>query len=129
MNNFYNEIAFEKRKVKKQKETIKMTDLFNLLLEDDSMFGVEDALFEPFHTEEFEIGQYVEVGFGESLHDSEGYSRFFLVDIEGYNGDLIAEIFDQRGQDDDVLYVLPYPDNDAEERCQGMKLSDYLKQV
>lgn len=107
-----------------------MTDLFNILLEDDSMFEMEVEIFEPFHAEEFEIGEYVEVGFGENLDDdSEGYSRFFFVDIEGYDGDSIAEIFDQRGQDDDVLYVLPYPDNDAEERCQGMKLSDYLKQV
>lgn len=104
-----------------------MTDLFNVLLDDDSMFETEVEIFEPFQEEEFETGQYVEVGFGESVEDEEGYSRFFLVDVEGYDGYSIANLFDQRGEDDNVLYVLPYPDRDAKQRCEGMKLSDYLK--
>ena len=104
-----------------------MTDLLNLLLEDEEFFGMENEMFEPFQEREFEIGQYVEVGFGESMDDSDGYSRFFMVEVEGYDGHSIAVIFNQREEDIAVLYVIEYPDVDAEDRCEGMKLSDYLK--
>ena len=105
---------------------MKMTDLLNLLLEDEEFFGMENEMFEPFQEREFEIGQYVEVGFGESMDDSEGYSRFFLVDKEGYDGYSIANLFDQREEDDHILYVIEYTDDDAHERSEGIKLSDYL---
>ena len=103
-----------------------VADLFNSLLNAKETFGIEELLFEPFQEREFKIGQYVEVGFGESMDDNDGYSRFFMVDIEGYDGHSIAELFNQRGEDINILYVIEYPGADAEDRCEGMKLSDYL---
>ena len=51
--------------------------------------------------EEFKIGDYVEVGFGENRHDNEGFSIYFRMDVEGYNEFDIEEFLESEGN---ILY-------------------------
>lgn len=72
---------------------------------------------------EFKIGDYVEVGIGESVHDEDGHSVYFRVDREGYNELDIVEMF---GADENVLYVNLVDDEDAIRFAGDKKLSDYV---
>lgn len=74
--------------------------------------------------EEFKIGDYIEVGFGESRYDEDGFSYFFRMDREGYNEYDIANIFDDV---ENVLYIEKVEDESAIIFAGESKFSDFLK--
>lgn len=73
---------------------------------------------------EFKIGDYVEVGMGDSVHDKDGWSYYFKMDMDGYNECDIDEIFSNEGN---VLYVNKVDDEDSINFAGDAKFSDYLK--
>lgn len=72
---------------------------------------------------EFKLGDYIEVGMGDSIHDEDGWSYFFKMDREGYSEFSVAEIFDNKGN---VLYVHKVEDEDAINFAGESKFSDFL---
>ena len=73
--------------------------------------------------EEFKIGDYVEVGFGENRHDNEGFSIYFRMDVEGYNEFDIEEFLESEGN---ILYVEKVDDESSILFAGDKKFSDYL---
>jgi hypothetical protein len=51
---------------------------------------------------EFQLNDFVEVGIGESIHDTDGYSVYFKMDVEGITEADVYEAFEDRGN---ILYV------------------------
>ena len=73
---------------------------------------------------EFKIGDYIEVGMGDSVYDENGWSYYFKMDIEGYNELEISEIFEEKGN---VLYVNKIEDEDAINFAGDKKFSHFLR--
>lgn len=73
---------------------------------------------------EFKIGDYVEVGIGDSVHDEDGYSCYFMMDVDGYNESDIMDIFEKEGN---VLYVQEVNDESSIIFAGDSKFSDYLE--
>lgn len=73
---------------------------------------------------EFKIGDYVEVGMGDSVHDKDGYSYYFMMDVDGYNESDIMDIFESKGN---VLYVQKVNDESSINFAGDSKFSNYLK--
>lgn len=73
---------------------------------------------------EFKIGDFVEVGFGESVYDEDGFSYFFKMDKEGYNELDVVDFFSDT---ENVLYVQKVEDESAIIFAGSSKFSDFLK--
>ena len=74
--------------------------------------------------EEFKVGDYIEVGFGESIYDEDGYSLYFKMDVEGYSE---YEVYNTLYGMDNILYINVVDDESAVHFARGAKFSDYLK--
>lgn len=72
---------------------------------------------------EFKLGEYIEVGIGESIHDKNGYCIYFLMDREGYTEYEVCSMFDDRGN---VLHAKVVSDEFSINTAGNDKFSDYL---
>lgn len=75
---------------------------------------------------EFMIGDYVEVGIGESPYDEDGCSYYFQMDKEGYYEFEIMNLFESKGN---VLYVNKVNDESAIHFAGETKFSDFLDET
>ena len=75
------------------------------------------------YVQEVQVGEYFEVGIGESTNDEDGYSYYFQMDLEGYNIDEIISVFEKYGN---VLYAIPNNDESTIHFANGAKFSDHL---
>lgn len=75
---------------------------------------------------EFKLGEYVEVGIGESPYDEDGYSYYFQMDKEGYCEFEIMQLFESKGN---VLYVNKVDDESSIAFAGDMKFSDFLRET
>lgn len=75
---------------------------------------------------EFKLGDYVEVGIGESPYDEDGFSYYFQMDREGYYDFEIIQLFANKGH---VLYVNQVNDEDAIHFAGNKKFSDFLEEA
>ena len=73
---------------------------------------------------EFNIGDYIEVGMGDSVYDEDGWSYYFKMDLEGYNELDVTNLFSEKGN---VLYVEVVEDEGAILFAGDKKFSDFFK--
>lgn len=73
---------------------------------------------------EYKVGDYIEVGMGDSPYDEDGWSYYFQMDIPDVTEEEIVDLF---GKEGNVLYVQVDNDPFAVKASDGMTYSKWLE--